>query len=97
MIGLSRNSRNTLLLLGLPCLFIAVFFVLPLINSVAVSFGVPDLTTAGYKRLIDVPVYRAVYWRTMRVAFIVMLVCVTLGYPCAYYISRLSRRNPQVS
>ena len=93
MIGLSRNIRNTLLLLGLPCLFIAVFFVLPLLNSVAVSFGFPDFTAAGYKRLIDVPVYRAVYWRTIRVALIVMLVCLALGYPCAYYISTLSRRG----
>lgn len=93
MTGLSRNSRNTLLLLGLPCLFIAVFFVLPLLNSVAVSLGVPDVTTAAYERLIDVPVYRAVYWRTIRVALIVTLVCVALGYPCAYYISTLSRRG----
>ena len=93
MTGLSRNSRNTLLLLGLPCLFIAVFFVFPLLNSVAVSLGVPDVTTAAYERLIDVPVYRAVYWRTIRVALIVTLVCVALGYPCAYYISTLSRRG----
>ena len=93
MRGLPRNARNTVLLLALPGLFIAVFFVVPLLNSVAVSFGVSEVTTATYKRLIDVPVYRAVYWRTIRVALIVTLVCVALGYPCAYYISTLSYKG----
>jgi ABC-type spermidine/putrescine transport system permease subunit I len=92
MRGLSRKERNTLLLLALPGLFVAVFFVVPLLSSVAVSFGLPEVTTESYQRLIDVPVYRAVYWRTIRVALIVTLVCVALGYPCAYYISTLSRK-----
>src|SRR5262245_2753283 len=92
MRGLSRNDRNTLLLLALPALFVAVFFVVPLLSSVAVSFGVPEVTTVSYQRLIDVPVYRAVYWRTIRIALIVTLVCVALGYPCAYYISTLNRK-----
>lgn len=84
---------STLLLFGVPAVFLTTFFVVPLVNSVAVSFGVPEFTLAAYKRLIDVPVYRAVYFRTIRVALIVTLICVLVGYPCAYYISTLGRRG----
>ncbi|MSO76316.1 MAG: ABC transporter permease [Alphaproteobacteria bacterium] len=93
MTRMSRSTLNSLLLFGLPALFIATFFVVPLVNSVAVSLGVPEFTLAAYRRLVDVPVYRAVYGRTLRVALIVTLVCVVVGYPCAYYISTLGRRG----
>lgn len=92
MARLPRRTLGTLLLLGAPILFLAVFFVIPLFNSVGVSLGLPDFSAATYKRLIDVPVYRAVYWRTLKVALVVTLVCLALGYPCAYYIASLGSR-----
>lgn len=92
MARLPRRTVGTLLLLGAPILFLAIFFLVPLFNSVGVSLGLPDFSVATYKRLIDVPVYRAVYWRTIKVAVVVTLVCLALGYPCAYYIASLSSR-----
>jgi ABC-type spermidine/putrescine transport system permease subunit I len=88
---LPRSTRNGVLLFTVPVLFLAVFFLWPLANSVSVSFGLPtDFTVVAYKRLIDVPVYRAVYLRTVRVALLVTLLCLVIGYPCAYYVSTLS-------
>ena len=81
------------LLLALPTLFLAIFFVMPLLNSVVISFELPDMTTRHYQRLIDVPVYRAVYLRTLRVALLTTVICLILAYPCAYFVSRLSERQ----
>lgn len=97
MTRLPRRATGTALLLGLPALFLAVFFLWPLVNSVGVSLGLPDFSLAPYRRLIDVPVYRAVYWRTIKVALVVTLVCLALGYPCAYYIASLSPRARAVA
>src|SRR5262249_43377028 len=93
MSRLSRATRTVLVLFGAPVFFLTVFFLWPLANAVSVSFGLPtDLTFKAYQRLIDVPVYQAVYLRTVRIALIVTLLCVVIGYPCAYYVSRLGRR-----
>jgi ABC-type spermidine/putrescine transport system permease subunit I len=70
-----------------------VFFLWPLLNSIAVSVGLPsDFTVATYRRLIGVPVYRAVYLRTVNLALTVTGLCLLIGYPCAYYVSTLGTR-----
>ena len=92
-----RPGIATALLLAFPGLFIGIFFIVPLASSVAVSLNLPDISVATYQRLIDVPVYRAVYWRTIKVAFVVTLVCLALGCPCAYYIASLRPRARTVA
>ena len=57
----------------------------------------PDATLAHYQRLVDVPVYRAVYLKTIRVAFLTTLIGLLLAYPCAYWVSRLSGRARSVA
>ncbi len=78
------------LLLALPLAFVAAFFVLPLLFAVGLSFDLPKFTLQHYQRLIDVPVYRMVYIKTLRVGLVTTAVCLLLGYPCAYFVSRLS-------
>jgi ABC-type spermidine/putrescine transport system permease subunit I len=87
-----RRALPAAILLFLPGLFIAIFFIVPLANAVAISFGLPDATFAQYQRLVDVPVYRAVYVKTIRIAFLTTLIGLLLAYPCAYWVSRLSGR-----
>jgi ABC-type spermidine/putrescine transport system permease subunit I len=88
----SRRSLTTALVLLIPSLFITIFFVVPLTSTVGVSFDLPNATVRHYQRLIDVPVYRAVYIKTVRIALLTTLISLVLAYPCALYISRLGGR-----
>lgn len=88
---LTTHGR-TIGLLALPGMFLALFFLLPIAGSVAQSVGFSSLDLSNYRRLLEVPVYRAVYWKTFEVALIVSLICVVVGYLCAYYIASLSAK-----
>jgi ABC-type spermidine/putrescine transport system permease subunit I len=85
---LGRHSAAAALV-ALPVIFLALFFVLPLGQSVAQSVNFSAFDLSNYRRLIDVPVYRAVFWRTFEVALYVSLICVVIGYVCAYFIAGL--------
>ncbi|WP_427847034.1 ABC transporter permease [Clostridium folliculivorans] len=48
----------------------------------------------NYHKLIN-PIYLKVFWRSIYLAFISTLLCLVIGYPAAYFISKinLKRRN----
>lgn len=89
---MSRASVQTAALLTLPILFVTALFVVPLLQAVGLSFGLPDFTVANYRHMLDAAVYRLVYLKTLKVALITTLACLVLGYPTAYFVSRLSPR-----
>ncbi|MGE0716827.1 MAG: ABC transporter permease [Alphaproteobacteria bacterium] len=89
---MKRSALHTAALLALPMALVLGFFVVPLLHAVGISFGLPDFTLRQYQRLVDVPVYRAVFLKTLTVAAVTTVVCLALGYPTAYFISRLGDR-----
>lgn len=82
-------SPATLLFLGLV--------VLPLILTVILSFHVYDHTTGiqdsftatHYIRVVTDDYYLAIFWRTLRLAFLTTLICAVIGAPEAYVLSRM--------
>src|SRR5829696_1288672 len=88
-LAMAPATRKTFLLLVAPSAVLLAFFILPLTVAVVTSFEFPD-PFRHYRRLMNVPVYQAVYLRTLRIAFLTTLVSFFLAYPCAYYIARLS-------
>jgi ABC-type spermidine/putrescine transport system permease subunit I len=93
MTRVGRARLEVALLLLLPTVFLVAFFILPLLNSVGVSFELPNATLAHYRRLVEVPAYARVYVNTLRIAILTTLICLILGYPCAYYIASLPKRQ----
>ena len=89
---MKRFSLHTAALLLVPTLFVVGFFVVPLLYAVGLSFGLPDFTTSNYQHLVNSAVYRIVYLKTLKVALITTLVCLVLGYPTAYFVSRLGAK-----
>lgn len=83
---------HTAALLLVPTLFVVGFFVIPLLYAVGLSFNLPDFSSANYRHLMDSAVYRLVYLKTLKVASITTLACLLLGYPTAYFMSRLSTK-----
>lgn len=81
-------------------LFTALLLV-PLLLTAVLSFNVYDAATgpksgeftlAHYVHLFTDDYYYRIFWRTFRIAALVALICVLIGAPEAYVLSRM--RNP---
>jgi putative spermidine/putrescine transport system permease protein len=83
MNSLYRRAAPILLLLPAMVL-LAVFFVYPVVELVASSFGDPAARLANYTRIVERPVYAEVLERTFMTGAITVLLCALIGYPVAY-------------
>ncbi len=93
------KSRKTLILLAGPgFIFLLCFFFLPLLYVLMESFrGVDNQITLS--RYFDVLVdaqFQLVFKRTLRIALIVTPIAVLVGYPTAYYISKLKSKKKSI-
>ena len=95
---MSRRRRWHLLLLLAPTVAtITFFFVVPLLLVVVYSFYtrvaggsmIPVLTIENYTRFFTVALYPLVLAKTMRVAILVTVCTLLLGYPLALWLVRL--------
>lgn len=95
---------KSLRLIGLltPGVFwLVVFFNLPLVIVLFISLvergragGIrmpPQFTVGNYLQFFD-PLYLGIFWNSLRIALIVTLGCILIGYPLAFYISQ---RHPR--
>jgi putative spermidine/putrescine transport system permease protein len=56
------------------------------------QFMVEALTINNYVRFFTDPFYLTILWRTVRIAFVVMVICLVLGFPLAYVLARTQSR-----
>ncbi len=91
----SRRETRRLLFLISPSLFwLLVFFLVPLILVLAISFGQRGtyggvhwhLTLENYTRFFD-RLYLRIFGRTLVIALTTTLICLLIGYPLAYFIA----------
>ena len=88
-------------LAALPYAVYAVIFILaPIILILFYSFfyqtdGSFSFTLEYFQRFFDFsdPIYMQVLWRSIRIALISTIICLLIGYPMAYILSRM---NPRV-
>ena len=70
-----------------------IFTIAPLILIIFYSFTDQSgtLTLDNYRQFFnwDDPVYLQVLWRSIKVAVISTLICLVLGYPMAYILSKM--------
>lgn len=87
---LARHPGLQAALLCLPLvLFLAVFFVLPMLRMVASSFGSPEgPTLQNYARFLDNGFYGETLLTTMEIALATSVLAAVLGYPVALVIVR---------
>jgi ABC-type spermidine/putrescine transport system permease subunit I len=69
--------------------FLAVFFVYPLVRMIALSFDAREGALAHYATIVANPVYATVLGLTFKTALGVTLWCVVLGVPTAYLLAHL--------
>jgi putative spermidine/putrescine transport system permease protein len=94
-----RASGQALLIAPALCLML-VFFVLPYVNLLLISFFTQShqapyvrvLTMANYERLARDPFTWGVVWRTLWLGAITTVISLVLSYPVAYHLARAPRR-----
>ncbi len=92
--ALARSQRVRLShpALVLPLLFfLAVFYAYPVLAMMLRSVAEPDWTLENFRAIIAEPVFFHVLWLTFRIALVVTLVCLVLGFPVAYLLARVER------
>jgi len=93
------------LVIALPFVWLAVFFLLPfaLVLAIALGTNAPDsappvelgLSLQNFALLFTDDLYVAAWLSSLRIAATATLVCLLLGYPMAYAIARAApRRRP---
>ncbi len=86
----SRSEKSALLLLPIV-LFLILFFVIPYIVILALSFfkeGVAGLTWANYRRVLLDVYYFKILLNTFLLGIGVTFLTLILGYPCGYFIAK---------
>ena len=82
-----------------PALYFAVLFVVPLVNLVGTSFRQPlpdqirggGATLGNYHQMFS-PFFLQVFWTTLRIALLVTVISLLIGYPLAYFLARTRSR-----
>jgi spermidine/putrescine transport system permease protein len=89
----TRRSVGFWILFSLPLAWTIIFLILPYVVMGAISFWsrqfplfVPDFQFGNYFQLFSDPQYTTVLLRTLKIAGLVTLYSVCLGYPLAYFL-----------
>jgi putative spermidine/putrescine transport system permease protein len=98
---MTRRALAPWLLIGAPLLVFAALFLLPLGNLAALSLMHFDRTTGtigglsldNYGKFLGDPFYLGILWRTFKLAVLVTLFALVIGYPVAVYLSRATGRR----
>lgn len=73
-------------------LLLLVGFLYPIGMLVKLSLFTPELDFSAYHRIFDQPLYVVVLLRTLRIALLVTIASLVLGYPVAHAMASLNRR-----
>ena len=70
-------------------LWMLIFTIIPMILVVVFSFinTNGEFSMANYQRVIE-PIYLSIIYRSLLVAFVSTVICLVLGYPVAYILSK---------
>ncbi|MGE0749730.1 MAG: ABC transporter permease [Variibacter sp.] len=80
------------LMLAPALIFLAAMFIVPLAGIVSRSFFTQQFTFGNYLEIFGDDIYFLVIARTFRIATIVTVICVIIGYPTAYVLTHAPSR-----
>ncbi len=90
--------------LGIPTLFVILFFVMPIVLIGRYSFNSIDPVTglmttdwsfAAYERALTSPIYQKIFLRTLTIALTSTIVALLLAYPLGYFIGAVAEPQQQ--
>jgi len=81
-------------LLGLPLMWLLVFFLVPIavvgaysVDALSINPGTHPLTLSAWHDLVHSGVYLGLFWKSVKMSLIVSAIVVLLAYPVAYYLA----------
>ena len=93
-----RTKKAEWLVTAPSFLWLAVFFVIPVVIVLAFTFhghdasgGVGEWSMSTWRELVD-PDYPAIVWNTLRISFEITVWSILLALPCAYAIARMNSK-----
>lgn len=94
----SHESGNRLywMLLILPCLFLGLFYVTPVLNVLVTSVTVPKPGLGNYAELFNNSAVQRVLWTTLRISAITTVLTLFLGYAVAYALVNSAPRERKI-
>ena len=81
-------------LLFIPCLVLIIYFmIIPLLGTIIPTFS----KDGGFSLKLYVDFFKdeymlSIFWRTLRISLISSIICMVIGVPVAYYISKTSEK-----
>ena len=90
--------------LGVPTLFVILFFVMPILligrysfNSIDPLTGLmqTDWSLAAYERALTSPIYQKIFLRTLSIALVSTIVALLIAYPLGYFIGAIAEPRQQ--
>jgi len=88
-----RKNLWPWLLLAPLAIYMAVFFLVPLIDVAIMSVTEPRPTLANYQRVLTGSLYLRVFLNTFMTAIMVTFACLLVGYPLAYLMASSKPRT----
>jgi len=88
----NQSTARALMTIGLlapALLFLAAWFLWPLVQLLMLSFSAPEGTFSAYVALMESSVFRAVFLNTLQLALFVTVICTLLAYPAAWLLTRV--------
>lgn len=92
----SGTERLYWLMLLAPCIFLALFYLAPVINVLVLSFTVPRPGVANYAELASNAAVQRVLWTTLRIGAITTILALLIGYVVAYALLHCGPRERQI-
>lgn len=81
-------------LLFIPCVvLVAYFMIVPLLETIIPTFtNTNGGMFSAYKEFFTDPYMMSIFWRTIKISLVSSIVCMFIGVPVSYYISRVSNK-----
>lgn len=89
----ARLRLTPFLLLAPAGLLFLLLFVLPELEMLAISFGAPAWSVAGYAHFLGDSYYLGVLLRTLLLGLLVTVVTLAFALPLAYWLARMPARR----
>ena len=81
-------------LLFIPCIvLVAYFMIVPLMDIIIPTFtNNTEGMFSAYKDFFTDSYMMSIFWRTIKISLISSVICMIIGVPVSYYISRVSKK-----
>ena len=89
------EKRKFAYLLLLPCVvFISIFLLAPIFAMlISTFFKMGSFSFESYVSQIQDSYFQQVFWRSIRLSLVSLIICLLLGFPAAYFVSRIARKR----